>query len=437
MRRVVADKRDAVDEILRAFLHPHRDVDDRRARPRFGRLGRQRRGRLGLGGVGVVARFEIGIAGELEVSSRPVHFAGLFEPLANGFLAVILTRFQVEHRLQRLGPHDRVTGEAEVADLVPFALGHRNAQLDKPSLLVRRITKHLELRHADVGFEVPVIAIVRQHLFRVFVELDLLIRAAAADEGQEPLLLVLFHLALERARANRLVAEEGNSPDLDLRALVDMEGQVHELGPTGHLLDLVGHLRVLKAFFLHHLAHDRFDLLHEAGIDERVEADLRHHFLQLLVDLRGLELLRTDVVDDLHALPLLHVVSDHLADDAVRERVVGDLNPEVVQEVRVPQAPEVFADRVLGRVVVRHPHAFRGPALLQLDVIEVRFRVDDRRTALSFEARGDEVDEGAGVGRRQRPRRRDWLAANRRGSGGRRLAGRLLRPEGRGRHQHH
>ena len=55
-----------------------------------------------------------------------------------------------------------------------------------------------------------------------------------------------------------------------------------------------------------------------------------------------------DVVDDLDALPLLHVVGDELADDAVRERVVADLDRQVVEEVGVPQPLEVVAGSIFS-----------------------------------------------------------------------------------------
>ena len=87
-----------------------------------------------------------------------------------------------------------------------------------------------------------------------------------------------------------------------------------------------------------------FDLADQRRVDEGVEPDLRVRFLQLLVDLRGLDLLRADVVDDLDALPLLHVVGDQLADHAVREHVVVGLDREVVEEVGGPQPLEVVAD---------------------------------------------------------------------------------------------
>ena len=115
------------------------------------------------------------------------------------------------------------------------------------------------------------------------------------------------------------------------------------------------------------------------GIDEGVEADLGVRVLQLLVDLRDLDLLRPDVVDDLDALPLLHVVGDDLADRPVGELVVADVDPEVVEEIGVPQAVEVVLDGLLARVVVGDPLVLRRGAELLLDVIQVGLRLDDRR----------------------------------------------------------
>ena len=175
-------------------------------------------------------------------------------------------------------------------------------------------------------------------------------------------------------------------------------------GPPCELLDLVRHVGELEALLAQHLADDAFDLPDQAGIDEGVETDHRVVFLQLLVNLRDLDLLRSDVVDDLDALPLLHVVGDDLADRPVGELVVAGVDPEVVEEVGVPQPVEVVDDHLLGRVVVRQPDAFRRPALFQLDVIEIGLRLDDRRVALGFEAGRDEEDDGAGSGGRLRAR---------------------------------
>ena len=54
-------------------------------------------------------------------------------------------------------------------------------------------------------------------------------------------------------------------------------------------------------------------------------------------------------------------------------------------------------DHLLGRVVVRHPDALATARWLQLDVIEVGLRFDDRRVALRLEARRDEEDDRTGA----------------------------------------
>ena len=94
--------------------------------------------------------------------------------------------------------------------------------------------------------------------------------------------------------------------------------------------------------------------------------------LQLLVDLRRLDLLRADVVDDLDALPLLHVVDDELADDAVRERVVARSRST---GCRGSWCPRAAGSRrridLFGLFVVGHPDVCDGWLGFELDVIEV------------------------------------------------------------------
>ena len=367
--------------------------------------------------VRLVARLEVGIAGELEVAARAVHFARLLEALADALLGVVLARLHLEERLQEVGLDDRVARDVEGADLVARALGDGNPQLDPARLLVAGVAEHLELGHADVRADVPVVAVVLDDLLGVLVELRFLVGALVADQRHDPhrkvdgvlkaaALAVLLHLALERAVANRLVADELDAADLDLRPLVHVEGQMHELRPARDVLDLVRDLRELEALLPQHVADDALDLADQPWIDERVEADLRARLLQLLVDLRDLDLLRAHVVDDLDALALLHVVDDELADHAVGEGIVARFDPEVVEEVGVPQPVEVLEDRLLGRLVVRHPDVLGGPALLQLDVVEVGLRLDDRGAALRLEAGAEGEDDRGGARRRLGPRRR-------------------------------
>ncbi len=119
-----------------------------------------------------------------------------------------------------------------------------------------------------------------------------------------------------------------------------------------------------------------------------------------LFDLRLVDLLQALVVDDLDPLPLLHVVDDQLADDAVRERVVLDPDGQVIEEVGRPQPLEVFANDLLGRLVVGHPPVRRADWPAQLDVVEVGVRLDDREATLLFEAGDDLVHHGSrSVGR--------------------------------------
>src|SRR5262249_8103807 len=96
-RRRVANERDAVDEVLLAFLQPERHVHN-------GRTGRRRRGsrrargvriRVAVGRRGTSWR-EIGIPGEVHVATGAVDFLGLLEALPDLFLAVDLPLFNLE-----------------------------------------------------------------------------------------------------------------------------------------------------------------------------------------------------------------------------------------------------------------------------------------------------------------------------------------------------
>ena len=415
VRGVVADKRDAVDEVLLALLHPHGDVDDRS--PGGGSAARHVVGRRVLG-----ARQQIGKRRELEEAAGAVDLARLLEALADVLLAVVLARLHLEERHQRVGLHDVVAREIERADAVPLALGDRHAQLDPARRGVVGVLDHLDRGLPHLRRDVALFPVVVEDVLRVLGELLFLVRPPARDEGEEPLLFVPLHLRLQLAVADVLVPDELDVLDPDLRPLVDHEAQVHELGPARQLADLRPDLRVLVALLRVELPHDAGHPLDLARIDERVEADDDVLLAQLLLDLRDLDLLRADVVDDLDPLPLLHVVDDVLADDAVVVRRVGHLNPQVVEEVGLPQPVEVLEHVLL---VVRHPAALRRHARPRVDVVQVGLRVDHRLVD-GVELELDEPHERPRVGRRQGRR------LGRLGLGRARRVGRLRR---RRRHQ--
>ena len=91
-------------------------------------------------------------------------------------------------------------------------------------------------------------------------------------------------------------------------------------------------------------------------------------FAKLVVDVAALDdldrlALAVAVVDDLHALALFADVADDDPDRSVRERVVGALDPQVVEERRVAhQRLEVGLGDFSRRVVPRAPDALRRPA---------------------------------------------------------------------------
>ena len=176
------------------------------------------------------------------------------------------------------------------------------------------VSQRADLGVADLRGDVAVVAVVGLDLFRVFFVLRFLVDAAAGDEREGPQLLRLLHLPLQRAVADRLVADEVDVADLVLRAVDDVERDVHRLGLTGHRLDLVRHLAVEIALFGQHAADDHLGAAQDAVVEERIHADGDVLLAQLLVDLRRLDLLAADVVDDLDPLALLHVVDDDLAE---------------------------------------------------------------------------------------------------------------------------
>ncbi len=349
-------------------------------------------------------------AGELVIAAGAVDFSRLFESFTNRLLAVVLAGYQLEERFQVVGLDHRVAGDVERADLVARTFRDRNPQLDPTGFLVVGILEHLQLRRADVGAQVAVVAIVGDDLLGVLVELGFLVGAAVADQPEQvgrkveevrelAAFFGVLQLTLQGGVADRLVTDEVERANLDLRPLVHVEREVDQFGAAGDFLDLGRDFGELEALLTQHVADDAGDLADQAGIDEGVEADLGVGVLQLLVDLGRLDLLGADVVDDLDALPLLHVVGHDLADRAVGELVVADVDEQVVEEVGVPEPVEVLEDDLLAVVVPGNPHALRRQAGLQLDVVDVGLGLDDRGVALGLEARGDEQDHRSAAGR--------------------------------------
>jgi hypothetical protein len=330
-----------VNVVLLALVEPHRDVHDgliavllrsRGSRRRCRRLRRRRRPRRPRRGrrivriLRVVRERILGRAREFEIAAGPVGLARLLEPLPDLLLVEPLAFFELEHGAQPLALHDGVAREVDRADPVPLALGDGNLQLHPARPAVLLVFQDAELRLADLRLHVPVLAVELLDLVGVFLELPFLERAALAHEEQ-PLVrpLVLLHLLRQRGVGDRGVAHEVDGPDADLGAFGDMEAEVDRLGRRTDRLDLRLHVGVLIALLGVEVADDAGDLLDEAGIDEGVERDPDPLLLQLVVDFRHLDFLRADVVDNLDALSLLHVVHDDLADHAVREHVVDGL----------------------------------------------------------------------------------------------------------------
>ena len=84
--------------------------------------------------------------------------------------------------------------------------------------------------------------------------------------------LVSFIWRFERAVADRVVADEVDVADLDLRAFVDVEDDLHQLRAAGQRLDRRLHLGELVALLRHQVADDALDAPDDALIEERVEA---------------------------------------------------------------------------------------------------------------------------------------------------------------------
>src|SRR5215203_2685218 len=251
----VARKRQAVDEILLAFRHAHRDVDG------------------GIGGSGDRPfsrrdRFEVGETRELEVTQTAVHLTRLDQAVANRLVGVPVAGLQLERWQDELGVDDLVAFEREVAALVARPLFNRNVELDPAGFLVLAILDGLDFGLADARGDVTLIAVVLDDLFGVLVELALVIGALARDPRQHVVLFRGLHLARQGAVPNGDVAVEVQGTNLDLWTLLDVEHHLHELWAGRQRLHGRGHFRELVALVRHEGLDDALDALDDGLIEE-------------------------------------------------------------------------------------------------------------------------------------------------------------------------
>ncbi len=422
-RRRVAEERDAVDEVLLALLHVERHVDNRGPGLLVVPVGgvRLRRGQLAgarLLVIREIAELELGIGRELEVANRAIQLARLLHALPDSLLLVVRTLLELEDLGERFRLDDFVVRDVDLTDLVARAFADRNAQLDVARLLVAAVFERANLGIVHAYAQISFVAIVPDDLLRVLRVLVLFVGAAAGDEREGPGRLGLLHLPLERAVADLGIADEVDVPNLVLGTVGDVEDEVHHLGSTRNGLDLVGDGAVQISLLRQHGADDALHAPHLAIVDEGVHLDGDVLFLQLLVDLGRFELFRAEILDDLDPLTLLHVVLDQLADHAIGKDVVGDVDREVVEEVRRPELAEVLDQLLLRLSVVGNPDVLGRETRLGADVIEIGRRFDRRHVALLLEAGAHQEDHRSRAGRRQPRGLRNRLPAE-----GRRIAG--------------
>ncbi len=262
---------------------------------------------------------------------------------------------------------------------------------------------------------------------RILGKLGVLIGAAAADEAQEPARLVDLHPLAQGAVADLVVAVEHHLANPDLRPLIDVERQMHQLRTAGHGLRRRRHGGKLIALFgvqgLDHARHAAHHGVIHRGIQPQVEAQ----FLQLALDVGDGHFLRARVINNLDAAPFFDQEHHLLADDTVRIDAVHDLDPHVVNKRRRKQPIEVRKQRRLGRRVVGHPRAARErPGRLRAHVVEVGLGRDRGEHVLGDELQFDTPEYRADIGRGQRRRLRLGGRLGLLGHRGRRLGRRAM-----------
>ena len=231
--------------------------------------------------------------------------------------------------MQKLGVDDLVAIKLDVANPVAMALSDWDPQLHPARFLVLGVFQRLDLGRADARLNVALLAIELLDLVGVLLELLLLIRPAARNKRQEPVLLGFLHPALEGAVADLVVADELDVANLDLRTFVDVEDHLGQLRSAGEFFDARFHLGKLVTLLRHQISKNPLDAPNRALIEERIQPERDPRLLHLLVDLGPIDFVAGDVLDDLDPRPFFHVEDDVLAGHAI-EVAIEDLNPQVV-----------------------------------------------------------------------------------------------------------
>src|ERR1043166_523659 len=116
-----------------------------------------------------------------------------------------------------------------------------------------------------------------------------------------------------------------------------------------------------------------------------------------------------------------HVVGHELADDAVRERVISNIDCQISELMIFPEPFEVLQDYLLSGRIIGDPVSDGWAAGLQLNVVKIRNWVDARPSTLALETRRNEIHDRTRSCRRQHRWRHNGLTADRIGCGGERV----------------
>lgn len=270
----------------------------------------------------------------------------------------------------------QIAGELHARYRVRLAFVQRHRQVHV--LLVRR-DRHL--RRLDVELQVPAVQVVRAHVLEVARQLFLRVQVVLRVP-REPVRRGQLHLVAQRARLERLVADEVDLANLRARAFGDREQDRHAVRVDRR--DRRRHFRRVEAA-RQILALELLLRL----VDERlvVVTPLRQaHGLQRLVQVVLVEFLDAGEVDRRDRRTLLHL-DDH---DAALRR-----DPHVVEEARRVQRANrlgclVVGERIalLDRQVGEHGTRFDALQAFDLDVLHHEGRRCVCRETMRGERRG-------------------------------------------------